>query len=144
MSPHTAFPCKILNGMMTLRHDDMMTLRPDCMPVNRCCAGGLFVGSRREAQGWHPVFFGKLQRILFKSPPPSRRILTKIFTKTFTKLSPNFHQLSPNFHQKGQKGVKNGLTFTFSFTSFHPSPFFLAALKDSPTFAPSVETNEAR
>jgi len=67
------------------------------------------------------------------------------FSQKFSpKLSPNFHQLSPNFHQKGQKGVKNGLTFTFSFTSFHPSPFFLAALKDSPTFAPSVETNEAR
>ena len=60
------------------------------MPVNRCRAGGLFCGSKAGGAGVASCFLGKLQRILFKSPPPSRRILTKVFSKTFTKLSLTF------------------------------------------------------
>ena len=71
-----------------------------------------------EAQGWHPVFWGKLQRILFKSPPPSRRILTKVFTKTFTKLSLTFTKLSPKDPKRGEKVD----FFLFFFLQLSPDP----------------------
>ena len=144
MSPHTAFPCKILNGMMTLRHDDIMTLRPDCMmPCKSMSRWWAVCGSNAgRSRGGILFFFGKLQRILFKSPPPSRRILTKDSSKTFTKLSLTFTKRGekwtsftktfttftkkPPFHPFFfTKKVKKWTSFTFSFTNFHPSPFSL-------------------
>ena len=162
MSPHTAFPCKILNGMMSLRHDDIMTWRPDCMRACQSMSRWWVVcGSKAGGAGVASCFFCKLQRILFKSPPPSRRILTKDFSKTFTKLSLTFTKRGekwtsftktfttftkkPPFHPFFfTKKVKKWTSFTFSFTNFHPSPFSLQGSGNWPTFAPSVETNEAR
>ena len=145
---------------MTLRHDDIMTRLYDALWIDVALVCCLWVQGG-EAQGWHPVFFGKLQRILFKSPPPSRRILTKVFSKTFTKLSLTFTKRGekwtsftktfttftkkPSFHPFFfTKKVKKWTSFTFSFTNFHPSPFSLQGSGNWPTFAPSVETNEAR
>ena len=145
---------------MTLRHDDIMTRLYDALWIDVALVCCLWVQGG-EAQGWHPVFFGKLQRILFKSPPPSRRILTKVFSKTFTKLSLTFTKRGekwtsftktfttftkkPPFHPFFfTEKVKKWTSFTFSFTNFHPSPFSLQGSGNWPTFAPSVETNEAR
>ena len=101
---------------------------------------GCFVDPRREAQGWHPVFWGKLQRILFKSPPPFRRILTKDSSKTFTKLSLTFTKLSPKGPKRGEKVD----FFLFFFLQLPPTLRNSSGTKESHTFAPSVETNEAR
>ena len=120
MSPYTAFPCKILNGMMTLRHDDIMTWRPDCMRACQSMSRWWAVcGSKAgRHRGSILFFFGKLQRILFKSPPPSRRILTKVFTKTFTKLSLTFTKLSP----KGPKRDEKVDFFPQNFLQLSPDP----------------------
>ena len=86
-----------------------------------------------RSRGGILFFFGKLQRILFKSPPPSRRILTKDSSKTFTKLSLTFTKtftiftkkapFSPLFlHQKGEKVD----FFHFFFHQLSPEPIFLA------------------
>ena len=90
---------------MTLRHDDIMTWRPDCMRACQSMSRWWAVcGSKAgRHRGSILFFFGKLQRILFKSPPPSRRILTKVFTKTFTKLSLTFTKLSPQGPKRGEK-----------------------------------------
>ena len=111
---------EILNGMMTLRHDDIMTLRPDCMmPCKSMSRWWAVCGSNAgRSRGGILFFFGKLQRILFKSPPPSRRILTKVFTKTFTKLSLTFTKLSP----KGPKRGKKVDFFPQNFLQLSPDP----------------------
>ena len=88
------------------------------MPVNRCRAGGLFCGSKAGGAGVASCFLGKLQRILFKSPPPSRRILTIVFTKTFTKLSLTFTKLSPKGPKRGEKVD----FFLFFFLQLSPDP----------------------
>ena len=141
LSPYTAFSSKILNGMMTLRHDDMTTRLYEGLSIDVALVGCLWVQGG-EAQGSILFFFGKLQRILFKSPPPSRRILTKDSSKTFTKLSLTFTKRGekwtsftktfttftkkPPFHPFFfTKKVKKWTSFTFSFTNFHPSPFSL-------------------
>ena len=117
LSPYTAFSSKILNGMMTLRHDDITTRLYDALQIDVALVG-CFVDPRREAQGWHPVFWGKLQRILFKSPPPFRRILTKDSSKTFTKLSLTFTKLSPKGPKRGEKVD----FFLFFFLQLSPDP----------------------
>ena len=102
---------------MTLRHDDITTRLYDALQIDVALVG-CFVDPRREAQGWHPVFWGKLQRILFKSPPPFRRILTKDSSKTFTKLSLTFPKLSPKDPKRGEKVD----FFLFFFLQLSPDP----------------------
>ena len=97
---YTAFPCKILNGMMTLRHDDIMTLRPDCMmPCKSMSRWWAVCGSNAgRSRGGILFFLANFSEFSSKAHHP----LGEFSQKFSAKLSPNFLKLSP-------KGVKSGL-----------------------------------
>ena len=87
------------------------------------------------------LFFGQTSANSLQKP-------TTLSANSHKSFHQNFHQTFSNFHQtfsKGpKKGVKKWTSFSFSFSNFPPTLRNSSGTKVSHTFAPSVETNEAR
>ena len=111
-------------GMMTWWHNDQTVW----CPVNRCRAGVLFVGPRREAQEWHPVLLANFSELSSKVHHPLGEFSQRFspnFHQTFTKLSPTFTKLSPKGPKRGEKWAY----FHFFFHFLSPEPIFLGGVE---------------
>ena len=116
MNPHTAFFCKILNGMMTLRHDDIMTRLYDaCKSMSRWWAVLWIQGGRRRGG---ILFFGQTSANSLQKP-------TTLSANSHKSFQQNFHQTFSNFPQtfskRPKKGWKSGLLSLFLSPTF-PRP----------------------
>ena len=119
LSPYIAFPCKILNGMMTLQHDDIMTWRPDCMmPCKSMSRWWAVCGSKAGRRRGGILFFWQTSANSLQKP-------TTLSANSHKSFQQNFHQTFSNFHQtfskSPKKGWKSGLLSLFLSPTF-PRP----------------------
>ena len=123
LSPHTAFFCKILNGMMTLRHDDIMTRLYDALWIDVALVCCLWVQGGRRRSGI--LFFWQTSVNSLQKSTTLSANSHKGFHQTFTKLSPTFTKLSPKGPKRGEKWPY----FHFFFHFLSPEPIFLGGVE---------------
>ena len=111
---------------MTLRHDDMMTWRPDCIRACKSMSRWRAVCESKAGRrrGGILFFWQTSANSLQKSTTLSANS-HKGFHQTFTKLSPTFTKLSPKGPKRGEKWPY----FHFFFHFLSPEPIFLGGVE---------------